>query len=278
MARSMQIISAGFLAVTALASGAQSVAQDTGDPSAPQRGWSAADQYWDPAAMAASRKAVQKEGGAGYNYFLQADRLEYRTNEGAPLFLWDAQGWYGGDKNKLWLKSEGEYSFDDSAFEGAEIQALWSRAFARYFDIQAGVRQDFASGDNSTLGRTFAVIGVQGLAPYWFEVDLAAFISDDGNVSARIELEYDLLLTQRLILQPRTELNFAIQSVPGSGVGSGLSTADVGLRLRYEIKREFAPYIGVSWERAVGETADFVRAGGEDPSSVSFVAGLRLWF
>ncbi|GJL94288.1 MAG: copper resistance protein B [Hyphococcus sp.] len=244
------------------------------EPSAPNRGWSMADQYWGAEEMAKSRAAIQKEHGGMKAYYVQADRFEYRTGEGDPHLLWDVQGWYGGDKDKLWIKIEGKYAIEGDAFEGAEVQALWSHAISRYFDAQAGVRHDFAPGDD----RTFGVLGVQGLAPYWFEVDAAAFISDDGDVSARVEIEYELLLTQRLILQPRTELNFAIQDVPESGIGSGLSSAEVGLRLRYEIKREFAPYVGVSLERAVGETADFARADGEDPSAVSFVAGLRLWF
>lgn len=253
--------------------GSPALAQDR-EKSEDQRGWSAADEYWAPDAMAAARKHIQHKHGAAKTYFVQAERLEYRSNEGSPVFLWDGQGWYGGDKNKLWIKTEGEYSFGGGALEEAEAQALWSHAISPYFDVQAGVRHDFAPGDD----RTFGVIGVQGLAPYWFEIDAAAFISDDGDVSARIEIEYELLLTQRLIFQPRTELNFAIGDVPQYGVGSGLSSAELGARLRYEIRREFAPYIGVSWERAVGETSDFVRTDGGDPSSVSFVAGLRLWF
>ena len=254
--------------------GAALTASAYGEESSAQPGWSAADKYWDPAEMAEARRTVLENHGASTTFFVLGERFEYRSNEGAPIFLWDAQGWYGGDKNKLWIKTEGEYSFDAEAFEDAEVQALWSRAIARYFDLQAGVRHDFAPASD----RTFGVIGVQGLAPYWFEIDAAAFVSGDGDISARIEVEYELLLTQRLILQPRTELNFAIQDVPQNEVGSGLSTAELGLRLRYEIKREFAPYIGVSWERAVGETADFARADGEDPASVSFVAGVRFWF
>lgn len=269
MKNSLALVAAFAVAIASASAFAQNENAD-----AQQGGWSAADDYWDPAAMAESRRAVQDEHGASKNYFIQGDRLEYRTNGGEPLFLWDAQGWWGGDRNKLWLKTEGEYAFEEDAFEEAEVQALWSRAITRVFDIQAGVRHDFAPGDD----RTYGVIGVQGLAPYWFEIDAALFVSDDGDVSARIEAEYELLLTQRLILQPRTELNFAVQDVAEYGVGSGLSTAELGARLRYEIKREFAPYIGVDWTRSIGETADFVRADGGDPSSVSFVAGLRLWF
>ena len=212
-------------------------------------------------------------GGQTFSY-VEFERLEYKTNEGDPLFLWDLQGWYGGDVNKLWVKTEGEYDFDADEFEEAEVQALWSRAVTGFFDVQAGVRHDFAPGED----RTFGVLGVQGLAPYLFEVDAAAFVSGDGDVSARIETEYELHVTQRLILQPRAELNFAAQSVPEAGVGSGLSSAEIGARLRYEILPALAPYLGVAWERAVGETADFARADGEEPGAVSLVAGLRMWF
>ena len=236
--------------------------------------WSQADEYYSPTEMAEARRAVQAEHGGTTTYYVLADRLEYQTNDGNPLLLLDGQAWWGGDRNKLTLKSELEYDFDASRFEEAEFQALWTRPIARYFDMQAGVRHDFVSGDD----RTFGVLGIQGLAPYWFEVDAALFVSGEGDVSARFEAEYELLLTQRLILQPRTELNFAAQSVPEVGIGSGLSTAELGLRLRYEIKRQYAPYVGVSWTRSGGETADFVRAAGDDPGAVSFVAGLRLWF
>jgi len=236
--------------------------------------WSQADEYYDPSAMAAARRAVQEEHGGMTSYYVLADRLEYQSHDGDPLLLLDGQGWWGGDRNRLTLKTELEYDFDASTFEDAEAQALWTRALTRYFDLQAGLRHDFVSGAD----RTFGVLGVQGLAPYWFEIDAALFVSGDGDISARIEAEYELLLTQRLILQPRTELNFAAQSVEEVGVGSGLSTAEIGARLRYEVSRQFAPYLGVSWSRAIGETADLVRADGDDPGGVSFVAGLRLWF
>lgn len=233
-----------------------------------------ADAYFDRGAMARARAALKTEHGGGTTWFLLAERLEYQTNDGAPTLLFDGQGWWGTDRNKLWVKSDVERDFDAGAFEEAELQALWSRPIARFFDVQAGVRHDFVSGAD----RTFGVVGVQGLAPYWFEIDAAIFVSGDGDVSARFEAEYDLLLAQRLILQPRTELNFAVQDVENIGVGSGLSTAELGLRLRYEIRPQFAPYVGVNWERAVGETADFARANGDDVGAVSVVAGVRLWF
>ena len=220
------------------------------------------------------RQHLMSEHGAQTVWYAEGERLEYRGNEGDPVFLWDAQGWYGGDRNRLWLKTEGEYDFDADEFEEAEVQALWSRPVSRFFDFQAGVRHDFAPGDD----RTFAVAGVQGLLPYLFEIDAALFVSDDGDLEARVETEYELLITQRLILQPRAELNFAAQDIEEYGVGSGLSSAELGARLRYEIRRQFAPYVGVSWSRAVGDAADFARAAGDDPASVSFVAGVRTWF
>ncbi len=220
------------------------------------------------------REHLQKHHGGQTFWYAEGERLEYRSNEGEPLFLWDAQGWFGGDINRLWLKTEGEYDFRADAFESAEVQAVWSRAVTDYFDLQAGVRHDFAPGDS----RTFAVVGVQGLLPYLFEVDAALFVSDDGDVEARIETEYELLITQRLILQPRAELNFAAQDIAAYDVGAGLSNVEMGARLRYEVSRQFAPYVGISWERAVGDAADFARADGEDAGSVSFVAGVRTWF
>jgi copper resistance protein B len=243
-------------------------------PAAAQEPGAQADAYFDREAMAAARAALRKEHGRTPNWFLIAERLEYQSNDGAPALLFEGQGWWGTDRNKLWVKSEVHRDFDAGRFEDAELQALWSRPVSRFFDLQAGVRHDFVAGAD----RTFGVIGVQGLAPYWFEIDAAVFVSGEGDISARFEAEYDLLLTQRLILQPRTELNFAVQDVEEIGVGAGLSAAEIGVRLRYEIRRQFAPYVGVNWERAVGESADFARANGENVGAVSAVAGVRLWF
>lgn len=233
-----------------------------------------AQEVIDPEATAAVRAHMQHHHGGGTLTYVEGERFEYQANEGDPLFLWDAQGFYGGDINKLWIKTEGEYDFAADEFEEAELQALYSRAIGSFWDIQTGVRHDFAPFED----RTYGVIGVQGLAPYLFEIDAAAFVSGHGDVTARIEAEYEFLLTQRLILQPRAELNFAFQDIPDLETGAGLSTAETGLRLRYEIRREFAPYVGVSWTRSVGDTADFVRGRGEDSSDLSFVAGVRFWF
>jgi len=236
--------------------------------------WHAADAYYDPADMAAARRAVQAGSGGQKTLFFQSDRFEYQSREGSPILLWDLQGWYGGDTDKLWLKSEGELDLDASRFEEAEVQALYSRAISPYFDLQAGIRHDLEPGPSTSYG----VLGIQGLVPYRFEVDAATFLSEDGDLTARIEAEYELLLTQRLILQPRAEIALSLQDVPQLGVGSGLGSLQLGARLRYEFDRQFAPYIGVAWTRDFGDTADFTRAEGGDPAALSFVAGVRIWY
>lgn len=217
----------------------------------------------DPEAIADAAEEARREMGGQVISFVQADRLEYQTDGDAGRFLWEGQAWVGTDFNRLWVKTEGERDNVDGRTEDAEIQALYSRPISSYFDVQAGVRQDFTPGAR----RTFGVIGVQGLAPYWFEIDTALFISQDGDLSARFETEYDLRFTQRLILQPRAEVNLAFQDVPRLAVDAGLTAFEGGARLRYEFKREVAPYIGVSWDHVAGE-----------PNRFSFVTGLRLWF
>lgn len=219
-----------------------------------------------------SARAAQ--GDAQHFTFFQADEFEYRAGDGGDdSFNWDAQGWIGGDYSKLWLKTEGENAVGGH-LEGAEVQLLYSRLTSSFFDIQAGLRYDFQPRDQ----RSFAVLGLQGLAPYYVEVDAAAFLSGEGELSARFEAEYDLLLTQRLVLQPSLETNLALQDVRERGIGSGINDIELGLRLRYEIRREFAPYIGINWERKLGKTADFARDEGEDDDTLSLVAGLRVWF
>lgn len=205
--------------------------------------------------------------------FLQADRAEYRISGGDDSYLWDTQGWIGTDRNKFWTKIEGEGS-KRGGLDVAQFQALYSRMVTSFFDLQGGLRQDVGPGPS----RTYAVLGLQGLAPYFLELDSALFLSDKGDLTARIEAEYDLLITQRLIGQTRVELDFAAQHVKELGIGAGLSAAELGFRLRYEMRREIAPYIGVSWVRAVGDSADFTRAEGRDPGTTSFVLGVRLWF
>ncbi|MBU0668933.1 MAG: copper resistance protein B [Alphaproteobacteria bacterium] len=232
----------------------------------------AAVAIWGEEAMNEARRELIRETDGGMRFWFQGDRLEYRAREGADGYLWDIQGYYGGDIDKFWFKSEGEGSFGEPV-EGAEVQALWSRAIAPFFDFQAGVRQDLTGPE-----RTHAVIGIQGLMPYRFEVDAAAFVSTKGDVTARIEGELDQRITQRLILQPRAELALSAQDIPELGIGAGLDRIETGLRLRYEFAREFAPYVGVSQEWRIGDSADYARAAGEDPSVTNYVVGVRFWF
>ncbi len=233
----------------------------------------AADAIYGQAASARARKQLRDEHGNVIAHKVLIDQLELKTRDGRDGYSWNAQGWYGGDINKLWIKSEGEGSFGERP-EQAEVQALYSRAINPWFNLQGGVRYDFQPNPE----RAHLVIGIQGLAPYWFEVDGALFLSNKGDLTARFEAEYDQRITQKLILQPRIEVDLAAQDVPELGIGAGLSTAEAGLRLRYEIVPEFAPYIGVEYERSFGNTADFSRAAGEKVGGWSLLTGVRLWF
>lgn len=201
------------------------------------------------------------------------DRLESGIADGEDSYAWEAQGWYGYDFNRLRWKTEGE-GRTGSAPEHAELQLLFSRLFAPYWEWQLGVRHDFRPSD----GRSFLVAGLQGVAPYEFEIDAAAFVSEDGDVSMRFEAEYELLLTQRWILQPGFAVDAALSGVPEAGVASGINSSELGLRLRYEMRREFAPYVGIEWRQSYGNAADRLRSAGEETSVTSLVAGLRFWF
>ena len=233
----------------------------------------AADDFYDPAAMAAARAALKNGHGNQLNSLFIAERLEHQSGDNEDVVVWEAQGWLGTDAHKLWVKTEGDYEVGETA-EEVELQLLYSRAVSPFWDIQAGVRHDFEPSPN----RSHLVLGAQGLAPYWFEVDTALFLSDEGKVSARFEAEYELFLTQRLILQPRVEINLATSADEELGIGKGLYDSVAELRLRYEIRREFAPYIGVSWGGDFGDTADLVKREGGDPRQSAVVIGLRMWF
>lgn len=213
----------------------------------------------------------------GFGYLL-VDQLEYRLKEGADTMRWDVVGWYGGDYNRLWLKTEGDWRTSGERGGEAEGQALYGRLIAPFWDLQVGLRYDQVSGAGFDRSRGFAVIGLQGLAPYWFELEPGLFISEDGDVSARLTATYDLLLTQRLILQPRLDFDAAVQPVEQFGVGDGINSTGLGLRVRYEVMREFAPYIGVQWLRRFGETADIARREGGRVEDVAGVVGVRFWF
>lgn len=233
----------------------------------------AADLYFDPAAMARAREQLVTENGGMRTHAIILEQLEAGFDDESETYAWHVQGWYGGDVHRFWWKSEGEGAFGEE-IEHAELQLLYSRAVTPYFDLQAGVRQSYLDGED----RTDLVLGVQGLAPYWFEVGAAAFVSTEGDVTARAEAEYDLRLTQKLILQPSAELNFAAQDIPDLDVGAGFTDANIGVRLRYEISRSFAPYVGVEWTSALGETRDIRESLGADTQSTRAVIGLRALF
>lgn len=239
---------------------------------APPDDWYA-DRIFPAGEMEHARHEMMKENGAQTTAFLSFNLAEYQVRKGRDGFRWDGEGWYGGDINKITVKSEGEGAFGEGV-EEAEVQLLYSRAIDPYFNLQAGIRQDLGRGPK----RTYATVGFEGLAPYWFEVEGALFLSNNGDVLGRLEGYYDQRITQRLILQPRAEFNFALQDVSESAIGSGLSDVELGLRLRYEVVKEFAPYIGVEWAKKTGDTARFARAAGEDADVTSFVAGIRFWF
>jgi copper resistance protein B len=203
---------------------------------------------------------------------LLVDRLEYARGRNNSSMAYDVQAWFGRDYDRVVLKAEGEV--DGGRLEDARTELLWGHAVASFWDLQLGLRYD--SGDGPE--RSWLAFGVQGLAPYWFEIDAAAYVGESGRTALRVEGEYELLLTQKLVLQPRIEANFYGKSDPANEIGSGLSNASIGLRLRYEIKREFAPYIGVQWVRKFGGTADFARDEGERTRDTQWVAGLRIWF
>lgn len=212
------------------------------------------------------------------SWYLLADQLEHRWHNGKNLFRWDMEGWVGGDYNRIWLRTEGEQRVRKGTGGEAETQLLYSRLVAPFWEFQVGVRHQRLYGPGPDRSRTFASLGFEGLAPYYFDLEPFLFISDRGDVSARMAATTDLLFTQRLILQPRLEINAAAQDVKKFGIGAGVNNVELGLRLRYELRREFAPYVGVSWVRKVGETAGIARREGEAVDNFSVVLGVRLWF
>jgi copper resistance protein B len=233
----------------------------------------AADGLFDPAEMARSREALRRENGAFSGSMVLFDLAEYQARKGRDGYRWEGEAWFGGDIDRLLIKSEGEGSFG-KPIEDLEVQALYSRAVSPFWNAHVGLRHDIVPNPS----RTYAVVGVEGIAPYWFHLTGQLFLSDKGDLRARLEGSYDERITQRLILQPRAEFNFSAQDMPAIGVGSGLSSFELGARLRYEIRREFAPYIGVEWTKKTGATARLSRLVGEDPDMVNFVAGIRFWF
>ena len=222
---------------------------------------------WDPAVH-----------DAPVNTFTSFQKAEFRTGDQPDAFVLDAEGWIGGDYRRFWWKADGEQETKDAKAGEIELQGLYSRLFTPFWDFQTGVRIDrhYSGPARRTTG--YFVIGVEGLAPYWFEVEPALFVSEKGKVSARFTASYDQLITQRWVIQPRIDLNAAFQDDTKRNVAAGFNDIELSLRLRYDIRRQFSPYVGVTWRRVLGNTADLVRRSGEQISTTAVVFGLRAWF
>ena len=210
--------------------------------------------------------------------YLLFDVLEFQPKPDDSGYRWDVEGWRGGDYNRIWFKSEGQGSSALKAEYDIDLQLLYGRFVKRYYDFQVGVRAETQTSGGASVTRIHAVVGLQGLVPYKYSITPTMFISQRGDVSFRLAATKELLFTQRLILQPRLELNAAIQRVNRFTTGRGLNNVEVGFRLRYEINRKFAPYIGVSYDESFFGTADLVRQDGGKPRQIRFVAGVRLWY
>jgi copper resistance protein B len=204
---------------------------------------------------------------------LFVQQLEQRQSTGDSPLTWSAQGWIGKDLNKLWFKTEGDYN--NGTVEEMENQILYSHAVSPYWDMQMGVR----SNDFGAIQRNYLAFGFQGLAPYFFDTDIGLFYDPDtGNAAFRLDTDYEMLLTQRLILIPALELNAYSQDDTLTRIGAGLSDVSLGLRLAYYIRREFAPYVGINWWSKFDNSADYAKADGAETSGTQLVAGIRFWF
>lgn len=209
--------------------------------------------------------------------FILADVLEYRASREGGDFRWDAEGWHGNDYNRIWFKSEGERNTALKADYDIDAQLLYGRFLKRYYDFQIGPRIETQTFQGRNVTRLHGVVGIEGLVPYNYDIEALLFVSQNGDVSGRVTFTKDILLSQRLILQGRFETLLAAQRVERFTTGSGLNNLEGGLRLRYEARREFAPYVGVSFDRSFFGTADLVRAQGGDSAQIRFVAGIRFW-
>ncbi len=200
------------------------------------------------------------------------DQLEWRNTDRGAASVWDGEAWYGGDYNKVLVRSEGERLTGTTS--SASVELLWDRIVSRWWSLQAGARNDFGEGPS----RSWAALGLEGTAPYGFETQATVYFGEQGRAAVRLKTEYDLYLTQRLIARPKIEANFYSKADPLRRIGAGLSDLELGLRVRYEIRREFAPYVGLNWARLFGTTSDLARASGQGAGDLEFVAGLKIWF
>jgi copper resistance protein B len=206
------------------------------------------------------------------NYFVLFDQLEWQDGGGTAGLNWDTKAWIGGDVNRIWIHSEG--ASEKTRLEEAEFHVTYGRAISRWWDVVAGIRHDL----RPEPGQTWAAVGIQGLAPQRFDVQATFYVGERAATLARFETEYDMLITNRLVFQPLMELNIYGKEIVERGIGAGLSSAEAGLRLRYEIRRELAPYVGLVWHRQFGATADFSREAGDDIGGWRVAAGVRTWF
>jgi copper resistance protein B len=206
------------------------------------------------------------------NYFVLFDQFEWQNGSDQPDLHWNTRGWIGRDRDRLWFRAEGER--EDGDVTDADAELLYGRAISRWWEVVGGVRQELQPEPQ----RTWAAFGIQGLAPYFLEIEATAYVGASGRTQFRFETEYDLLITNRLVLEPRIEVQVFGKSDPERGLGSGLGTIESGLRLRYQLRRELAPYIGVAWKRKYFGTADFAKAAGENTGSTRFAVGVRFWF
>lgn len=204
-------------------------------------------------------------------FYTAGVEIDIADADEGTLLTWDGSAWAGGDRQKVWLEFEGEAL--DGDVEDAEIQLLYSRPISEFWDVRFGLRHDFEPGDT-----TYAVIGVEGLAPYKFETEAKIFVSEDGDFSFRLEQEYTIQITQRFVVVPHLEVNVFAQDVEELGIGAGFSDLEAGLQLRYEVTRKFAPYLDFVYETDLGETADFADALGEDTEEFTARFGIKAWF
>ncbi len=220
--------------------------------------------------------SAQTMDDAIYTFF-QAERSEFSPGLAGDPIVYDITGWIGGDFNRIWTKLEGDHSTTDAGEREFEFQLLYGRLVSPFWDFQVGgvVQRSYTQDEGST--RFLATAGFEGLAPYWFHVETALFLSEDGDLTARFEGSHDLLITQFLVLQPELEMNLSAQDIEEAGVGAGITDLELGAQLRYEIVREFAPYVGFYWNRLLGETAGLARADGGKDSDGSLVFGVRWW-
>lgn len=228
-------------------------------------------RYWGAAAMDRAHMAMMNEKPAPVYGAIKMDLAEYQFGKTGDSWRWEGEGWIG-DANRLWVRTRGEGPVG-GRLEDAEVEAAYSRAIGPWWNLQAGVRQDLG-----TAGRTHAMLALEGLSPYRFETLAAAYLSDKGEWTGRIEGSVDERITRRIVVQPRAEINLSAQDMPQQRLGAGLTSAEAGLRLRYEVSRKFAPYLGVSWTWTTGRTADYRRADGESAAARTFVLGIKSWF